>query len=887
METMRRSGAIVFAEGLAAAALIMIGLGGGWQPSSPALGLPASSAASMPAAPAVPPPPPPLPTPAVTPGPVASQVSAVDGMVQVYVPAGEFLMGSADSDPGANGDEKPQHTVYLDAFWIDKTEVTNAMAARFVADTGYRTRAEREGSGIFFDLFSKDWRLVRGADWRHPRGPASDISGMDDHPVVQVTWSDAKAYCEWAGRRLPAEAEWEKAARGTDGRRYPWGNQPPAGTLLNFADRNLDVGGADTSTDDGYQFTAPVGSYPDGASPYGALDMAGNVWEYVADWYGASYYAESPARNPSGPPSGTAHVLRGGSWSRAAGYARAASRLGYAPDNRDGGLGFRCASAAPALPSTCTVCPAGGCDYADIQAAVDDPGCQEIKVAQGMYTGVQARPVPAGYPVPPASGLITQVLYISRSVTVRGGYSTADWATSYPFTQPTTLDAEGLGRVLMVAGDISPTIEGLSLINGNAARAGGLAYRSDSGGGVYVISATATLSACRVLSNSAEFGGGLALWHSAATLSANSVTANTAKSYGGGLYLYFSPATLSANRVTANTAELGGGGGLLLHRSPALLSANAVTTNTAPHGGGLDVSWSDVRFISNTVAANIASSYGGGLRLQGGNAALVSNSVAANSAFYGGGLYLVDSPATLSANAITANTATADGGGLYLGRSPATLNANAIIANAASYGGGLYLANSPATFSADDVTSNSASYGGGLALERSDSALTNTVVADNRGSGNGSGLYILHASRLRLAHTTIARNGGGDGSGLTISEAGSSVWLTNTVLVSHTVGISVAAGSTVAMNGTLWYGNAADWGGAGTIIHGGDYTGDPVFVDPDRDDYHIELESAAINTGVAAGVATDKDGRSRDAHPDLGAYEFGGLYLPAVLEVFR
>jgi formylglycine-generating enzyme required for sulfatase activity len=246
-------------------------------------------------------------------------VTEPDGAKWVHVPAGEFLMGSTESDADAYEDERPQHTVYLGAFQIMQTEVTNAMFERFVNATGHRTMAEAAGKSWVFDVNKKKWKEIAGANWRHPRGPGSNLGGLGSHPVVHVSWDDAVAYCAWAGGRLPTEAEWEKAARGTDGRKYPWGNQPPAGDLLNFADRNLDVEWADKNTEDGYQFTAPVGSYPKGASPYGALDMAGNVWEWVADWYDAAYYAGSPRSNPTGPADGEYRVLRGGCWNNDAG----------------------------------------------------------------------------------------------------------------------------------------------------------------------------------------------------------------------------------------------------------------------------------------------------------------------------------------------------------------------------------------------------------------------------------------------------------------------------------------------------------------------------------------------------------------------------------------
>ncbi|HEY9075089.1 MAG TPA: bifunctional serine/threonine-protein kinase/formylglycine-generating enzyme family protein [Anaerolineaceae bacterium] len=249
-------------------------------------------------------------SPALTSSPKDSDsiVSPKDGMTLLYVSAGEFMMGSADADKGAVDNEKPQHSVTLDAFWIDKTEVTNAMYARCVA-AGACAAPNRMNS--------------------NRRSSYYGDSSFANYPVIYVNWNQAKAYCEWAGRRLPTEAEWEKAARGTDGRIYPWGNIFPDSILLNFGENIRD--------------TTEVGSYPRGVSPYGALDMAGNVWEWVADWYGATYYKDSPSKNPQGPSSGQDRVLRGGSWGDDTRSVRAADRISHNPGFVGSYIGFRCA----------------------------------------------------------------------------------------------------------------------------------------------------------------------------------------------------------------------------------------------------------------------------------------------------------------------------------------------------------------------------------------------------------------------------------------------------------------------------------------------------------------------------------------------------------------
>jgi serine/threonine-protein kinase len=249
---------------------------------------------------------------------VKTKVSEIDGTVLVFVPAGEFEMGSEDGEDH----ESPIHPVYLDAFWIDQTEVTNRQYAMCVAAGACKAPY---GSTSF------------------DRPSYYGNSQFDDYPVIRVDWYRAAAYCAWAGRRLPTEAEWEKAARGTEvgplgyGRMYPWGEGIDC-SLANYWGKDGGCVGD----------TTPVGSYPDGASPYGALDMTGNVWEWVADLYDNNYYSVSPYDNPPGPSSGDFHVMRGGSFILNWSLVRATSRFAEGPSRSeyDAEYGFRCATGA-------------------------------------------------------------------------------------------------------------------------------------------------------------------------------------------------------------------------------------------------------------------------------------------------------------------------------------------------------------------------------------------------------------------------------------------------------------------------------------------------------------------------------------------------------------
>lgn len=248
------------------------------------------------------------------------QISEKDGMVQLYVPAGRFLMGSSDG----NSDENPPHEVYLDAYWIDQTEVTNGQFILFLNDLGeYKEGCDGQDCVETLDENSESHILRQGKDYVVEEG-------FYDHPAILVNWYGASAYCAWAGRALPTEAQWEKAARGVDGRNYSWGNTRPTCQLANYVNC---VGN-----------TAPVGSYIAGASLYGALDMAGNVREWVRDWYNNDYYQNSPPRNPLGPAMGSHKVLRGGSWSSSISNVRVSNRNDdLVPASSSNNVGFRCA----------------------------------------------------------------------------------------------------------------------------------------------------------------------------------------------------------------------------------------------------------------------------------------------------------------------------------------------------------------------------------------------------------------------------------------------------------------------------------------------------------------------------------------------------------------
>lgn len=275
--------------------------------------------------------------------PLALRAGTLNDMA--YIPAGEFMMGSA-SDNGGLPDEQPQRKVYLGAFYIDRYETTNETYASFVGATGHPIPENHTPKATLWTA-------------------AGSIPGIEHHPVVNVSWLDAAAYCKWAGKRLPTEAEWEKAARGTDGRRYPWGNNwdfTLANSASYWAGRTVEFSsgaewdafwvrgeGAELARTKGIQgeiLTLPVGSFPSAASPYGLYDMAGNVAEWVEDWYDPNYYKTAPLTDPVGPARGAIKSMRGGSWLKPAISLRTSDRDWGTMDSRPSGTGFRCAKDA-------------------------------------------------------------------------------------------------------------------------------------------------------------------------------------------------------------------------------------------------------------------------------------------------------------------------------------------------------------------------------------------------------------------------------------------------------------------------------------------------------------------------------------------------------------
>jgi uncharacterized repeat protein (TIGR01451 family) len=486
------------------------------------------------------------------------------------------------------------------------------------------------------------------------------------------------------------------------------------------------------------------------------------------------------------------------------------------------GGGARWVTAAPvehALPAAATVryvkpggTTGGRCSTPEtacrtVQYAVDVASAgDEIRVATGIYTDLHPYIIDL-------SQTITQVVHIWKDVTIRGGYTPANWGTPSPADNPTVLDAQGRGRVIYIQRDIAPTIEGLWITGGAAAGLrGGPEGKRDVGGGVHAVRGSVVLRDNRVFSNSAAYGGGLYLAEGAATLSANIVTSNTAEQ-GGGLYLHDSAATLSGNTIGSNEADYGGG--LFLSRSAAQLDDNFVSTNRGfVRGGGL------LLWLSDEAVLNM-------------------NTVVSNTAGHGGGLYLDESPSTLNGNTIAANVA-GEGGGLYFDRSAAMFINNVVADNEASTAGsGLYiLASSP--------------------------LLLHSTIARNA-SGDGRGIYVTddgeYLSDVDLINTILVGH-----------EVGISVTTSISLAAPNRATLEATLwGAGAWANSVDWSGAGL------IVTGTRNYRGDPDFVAPDAGNFHIGVLSAALDRGVFAAVRDDMDGdpRPQGEGYDLGADETG------------
>ena len=286
---------------------------------------------------------------------VRANGGSTGGMIRLE--GGRFLMGSEDPDSIVADGEGPVRPVIVDPFWLDRFPVTNAQFADFIEGTGYKTEAETFGWTFVFIGHLREngtelqhpeglrwWRKVDGADWRHPEGPNSSVTDRANYPVVQVSWNDAAAYCAWAGKRLPTEAEWEFAARGgLEGKRFPWGDElSPGGVHLcnvfqgEFPDHD--------TAEDGYSAPAPVDSYP--PNGYGFYTITGNTWEWCSDWFSPDHHLYATRINPVGPDRGQTRAMRGGSYLCHVSYCNrylVAARTSNTPDSATTNLGFRCA----------------------------------------------------------------------------------------------------------------------------------------------------------------------------------------------------------------------------------------------------------------------------------------------------------------------------------------------------------------------------------------------------------------------------------------------------------------------------------------------------------------------------------------------------------------
>lgn len=485
-----------------------------------------------------------------------------------------------------------------------------------------------------------------------------------------------------------------------------------------------------------------------------------------------------------------------------------------------------------ATPEIRFVAPGGDCNganpcYATIQSAVDaaQPG-DEIRVAEGTYTDWYVRPQRDVA----ATGVVTQMVYISKTLTLQGGYSLTNWENPDPEANPTRLDGQGHGRVIYITGAISPTIAGFQITGGNAAGLGGLPYDFDAGGGIYVITATTIIRDNQIFSNTAFMGGGLFILKAIGLVQENVVSNNSV------------------------TGQYSGGGGIAFQEGNLTVIRNIITKNL---GDGIYVRSSYGLISENTISANIGTGIASTNDLASRNAAATPNSV------------------TVSYNDISENTDT----GLVCSRWATRFIGNTIREN---QNGGIDISGCTSTLEHNFIMNNVARQGGGIYLGESLVFSKNDVIIGNTATVNGSGVYSAFGYP-HISHATIANNHGGDGAGIHIGNEPHLFWgysmITNTIIASQTVGIYIGENNTVQFNGVLWFNNDVNVYNLSTITLTHAITGNPAFA---PDGYHLTAGSAAINAGILSGLLSDIDIEPRPyQNYDLGADEF---WPPGILK---